>query len=79
MVRQRTDTNLLFFSYPFVELEVFALCSYTHTVGLMSQRFQQANLAVLRHVLEATYGDNFGARLNTRGNIINVHLLELHD
>ena len=53
------------FAYPFVELEVLAPSSYPNTDRLMSQRFQQADLAVLRDILVSSNSDHSGMRLNT--------------
>jgi hypothetical protein len=41
-------------TYPSVELEVPAPCSYADADRLMGQRFQQADLAVLRDILESS-------------------------
>ena len=58
-------TQAVNFAYPFVELEIPAPCSDADTDRLMSQRFQQAYLAVLRDILVSSYSDDVGIRLNT--------------
>lgn len=52
-------------TYPSVELEVPAPCSYADADRLMGQRFQQADLAVLRDILESSYSDDVSLGLNT--------------